>query len=256
MPDLPSLAELLDLDFGDFEDDLSFYDALARRGDGSALDLGTGTGRVTISLARAGFDVYGIDLSPAMIARANEQASAAGARLHLSCNDMRDFDLGRTFDLVFAAYGTFHHLLTADDQLSCLRAVRRHLSEHGLFACDLRSLLYVDWEPGDSAPLLHDWTKVLPRTGETVTKLRAVRPDAAEQLQRELHIYDLEAADGSLRRVTGEVDLRFTGRYEMEALLREAGLDLVQLYGDYDLTPYNETSESLITVAQQGKEPV
>jgi hypothetical protein len=96
---------------------------------------------------------------------------------------------------------------------------------------------------------------VLPRTGESVTKLRAVRPDRAAQLQRELHIYDIEAAGGAVRRVTQEVDLRFTSRYEMEALLRETGLVLEQLYGDYDLTPYNEASESLITLARRGKEP-
>lgn len=256
MSDLPDVAELLDLDFGDFEDDLPFYEALARRGDGSVLELGVGTGRVAISLAREGFDVHGFDLSPAMVARANEKApDDLNARLHLSCGDMRDFDMGRTFALVFAAYGTFHHLLTADEQLSCLRAARRHLSEDGLFVCDLRSMLHVDWESGESAPLLHDWTKVLPRTRERVTKLRAVRPDRAEQIQRELHIYDIEAADGAVRRITQEVDLRFTSRYEMEALLREAGLVLEQSYGDYDLTPYNETSESLITVARRGKEP-
>ena len=256
MSDLPDAAELLDLDFGDFEDDLPFYDALARRGDGSILELGAGTGRVAIPLARAGLDVYGIDLSPAMVARANEKApDDLGARLHLSCGDMRDFDLGRAFSLVFAAYGTFHHLLSADEQLSCLRAVRRHLSTDGLFVCDLRSMLHVDWESGESAPLLHDWTRVLPRTGESVTKLRAVRPDQAAQIQRELHIYDIEAAGGAVRRVTQEVDLRFTSRYEMEALLREAGLVLEHLYGDYDLTPYNEASESLITLARRGKEP-
>jgi hypothetical protein len=102
---------------------------------------------------------------------------------------------------------------------------------------------------------LHDWTKVLPRTREKVTKLRAVRPDKAGQIQRELHIYDIEAADGAVRRITQEVDLRFTSRYEMEALLREAGLVLEQSYGDYDLTPYTETSESLITLARRGKEP-
>lgn len=256
MSDLPDVAELLDLDFGDFDDDLPFYDALARRGDGSVLELGAGTGRVAIPLARAGYDVYGIDLSPAMVARANEKApDDLDARLHLSCGDMRDFDLGRTFALVFAAYGTFHHLLSADEQLSCLRAARRHLSEDGVLVCDLRSMLHVDWESGDSAPLLHDWTRVLPRTGETVTKLRAVRPDRAEQIQRELHIYDIEAADGAVRRITQEVHLRFTGRYEMEALLRETDLVLEQSYGDYDLTPYNETSASLITLARRGKEP-
>jgi hypothetical protein len=88
-----------------------------------------------------------------------------------------------------------------------------------------------------------------------VTKLRAVLPDRAAQVQHETHIYDCLSGDGTLRRVTREVDLRFTSRYEMEALLRLAGLELDGMYGDYDLTPYNDASEYMITVARRGKEP-
>lgn len=256
MTSLPSLPELLDLDFGEFDADLSFYEELARRGDGTALDLGSGTGRVAIPLARAGIEVHCIEHDEAMIAH---MASKAGdelhARLQVSCGDMRRFDLGREFDLVFAAYGTLHHLLTQDDQLSCLRSVRRHLSAEGIFACDLTPMLAALWDPAETAPLLHDWTRPLPRTGETVTKLRSVLPDGAEELQHETHIYDCSSPDGTVRRVTKEVDLRFTSRYEMEALLRLAGLELEAMYGDYDLTPYNDASEYMITVARRGKEP-
>jgi hypothetical protein len=191
-----------------------------------------------------------------MIAHARRKAGDdLSARLHLSCGDIRRFDLGRRFDLIIAGYGTFHHLLTPGDQLDCLRCVQRHLSPSGAFVCDLRSLLHTDWEPGESAPLLHDWTRALPRTGESVSKLRAVRVDRATQVQHETHFYDCAGPDGAVRRVVNEIDLRFTSSFEMEALLREAGLELDGVYGDYDLTPYNDASESMITIARQGKEP-
>lgn len=246
------LPELFDLDYGGFADDLAFYESLAERGDAPVLELGVGTGRVAIPLARAGFEVWGIDTSEAVLAHARCKAGPELAeRLHLQPGDMRDFNLGRTFELIFAGLGAFHHLLTPDDQSACLRSVQRHLAPGGLFVCDLRPLLQSDWEPGASVPLSHDWTRVLPSTGETVVKLRSVRTDGAKQTQHETHFYDRIAADGTLRRVAVEVDLRFTTRYEMEGLLRTAGLEIDQTYGDFDLSPYDETSEYMITVARR-----
>ncbi len=244
------LAELFDLDYGDFEDDLPFYQGLARRCERPLLELGAGTGRVALRLARAGFEVWGIDISEAMLARARFKAARERLdRLHLSLGDMRDFALVQSFDLVYAAFGTFHHLLTPEDQLSCLRCAARHLAPGGLFVCDLRPFWHESWEPGTSTPLVHDWTRPLPDTGETVTKLRAVRADRARQLQHETHFYDRVAPDGSTRRLLTTVDLRFSTRYEVEFLLRDAGLRLDQVFGDYDLSAYDEWSEYMIAVA-------
>lgn len=246
------LPELFDLDYGGFADDLPFYENLARRCEGPILELGVGTGRVAVPLARAGFEVWGVDNSEAMLDRARWKAgSSPTANLHLLAGDMRDFDLGREFDLVFAGLGGFHHLLTAEEQAACLRCVRRHLAPGGLFACDLRPLFHNDWDSGVSVPLFHDWTRVLPSTGERVMKLRSVRVDRARQLQHETHIYDRLSAGGTVQRQVTEVDLRFTTRYEMEGLLREADLEIDQVYGDFDLSPCDEYSEYLITVARK-----
>ena len=251
------LPELYDLDWGEFADDLLFYENLARRGGGPVLELGTGTGRAAIPLARAGFDVWGLDSSEAMLDRARCKAEDA-ENPHFISGDMRDFQLDRTFDLIFAGLGAFHHLLTPDDQFACLRCVGDHLAPNGLFVCDLRPLLHEDWETGESAPLLHDWTRSHPRTGETVTKLRSVRADTALQIKRTTLIYDLSLADGAvrretdggMRRITTEVDLRFTTRYEMEELVQRSGLTLDRIYGDFELSPYDNDSEYMITVAR------
>jgi hypothetical protein len=187
-----------------------------------------------------------------MLARARCNAGdELSEKLALVRGDMRDFQLDRQFDLIFAGLGAFHHLLTTEDQLACLRCVERHLAPEGLFVCDLRAMLESDWESGDSVGLLHDWTRTSPSTGETVMKFRAVRVDQAEQVQHELHIHDIIASDGTVRRVAVDVDLRFTTRYEMEALLREAGLELEQFYGSFDLAPYEDMSEYMITVARK-----
>jgi SAM-dependent methyltransferase len=246
------LAELFDLDVAETNDDLPFYEGLARAGNGTVLELGVGTARVALALARAGCDVYGIDASPAMIARAERRGGPGVARrLHLTRADMRDFVIEQQFDLVFAAFGTFHHLLTRDDQLACLRAVSRHLRPGGVFAFDLRPVWFADWEEGESVPLLHDWTRPLLRTGETVMKFRAVRPDIERELQHETHIYDCLSPDGALRRITNDVDLRYTTPAELEELLSAANLRLEHVYGDFDRAPFDEDSDLMITVARK-----
>lgn len=246
------LAELFDLDVAGVDDDIPFYTDLARASGGAVLELGVGTGRVAIALARAGFDVSGIDTSAAMLDRAVRNAGPAVAqRLHLACADVRSFVMDRQFALIFAAFGTFHHLLTPDDQLSCLRAVARHLAPGGAFACDLRPVWFADWEEGESVPLLHDWTRVVPGTGETVMKFRSARADLDRRLQHETHIYDCLSPDGELRRMTKDIDLRYTTHDELEVLLREAGLRIEHVYGAFDRGAFDDESELMITVARK-----
>jgi len=255
MADPADLAELFDLDCCDFTDDLPFYENLARRCDGPLLELGVGTGRVALHLVGAGFEVWGIDISEAMLTRARCKAGPElAAWLHLRQADMRDFELGRTFELISSGFGTFHHLLTPEDQLACLRCVRRHLARGGLFVSDQRPWWHQEWDGGSSVPLFHDWTRVLPTTGDTVMKFRSVQADRPRQVQHETHVYDRLAPDGTLRRTITSVDLRFTNRYEMQGLLEAAGLELDQVYGDFDLSPFDDASPYLITIARRPRE--
>ncbi|MGB2693760.1 MAG: class I SAM-dependent methyltransferase, partial [Dehalococcoidia bacterium] len=212
-----------------------------------------GTGRVAAHLTNAGFEVWGLDTSEHMLECARTKVGASGANW-LSLNDMRAFELGRTFELVIAAFGTFHLLLTPEDQLACLRCVRDHLTPGGLFAFDLRPWWFAAWDEGTSVPLQHEWSRTLPSTGETVTKLASSRADPAAQLQHETHIYDRLGTDGVLRRTVATVDSRFSTRYEIEGLLTSTGLELDQMYGDFELSPFDETSEYMITIARKAAE--
>jgi SAM-dependent methyltransferase len=248
------LPELYDLDSEGFDLDVSFYEQLAASVGGDVLELGVGTGRAAVRLAAAGLAVWGIDTSADMLARARRRAGERGGRLHFVEADMRDFELGRRFGLVYAGYGAFHHLLTPDDQLACLRCAARHLAPGGILTFDLRPWHWASWEEGDSVPLLHEWTASLPGTGETVIKLSAVRADREQQVQHELHLYDIIAEDGSVRRIARNVDLRFSTEDELRERLQLAGLSLEHAYGGYDRAPYNEASEYLIIVARHAEE--
>ena len=247
------LAELFDLDYGDFREDIPFYEGLAQQTGGPILELGVGTGRVALPLAGRGYDVVGVDNSEAMLALARCKAGDA-PNVEFLFGDMRDFSIDHSFGLVYAGYGAFHHLLGPADQLACLQCVERHLAPDGVFAFDLRAIFATDWDGGDSAPLLHDWTRTT-ADGDVITKLRSVRVDRAAQVQHEMYYFDRVGQDGSLRRVSTNVDLRFSTRYEIEALLREASLELDQLYGDYALSPYDGDSDLMITIARKPVNP-
>src|SRR3972149_872925 len=117
--------------------DVSFWVDMARESGGPVLEVGCGTGRVLIPTARAGVEVVGLDYSQAMLITCGEKLSREPApvrsRVEFVLGDMRRFDLGRTFSLITTPFRPFQHLLTVEDQLSCLSCVHRHLSEGGRF---------------------------------------------------------------------------------------------------------------------------
>ena len=255
MPEDPysSIADLYDLAYGDFLDDVAFYENLARAVEGPVLELGVGSGRVAIPLAQAGLEVVGIDVSPSMLDRARRHLARARLKkgsLALVEADMTGFDLGRRFGLAFVAADTFQHLLTTEAQTACLACVSRHLAPGGLFALSVRSPASTSWEEGDGwAPLLLHWTRADAETGDLVMKLCADQPDAARMTRRLTYVYDRVAPDGSVRRSVFETELRYSTQAELTLLLQQAGLRVTHVYGDYDLSPVG-LGDNLILVAR------
>jgi SAM-dependent methyltransferase len=133
-------AEAYDADMGrsaDAMDDVSFYVKLARQAATAGqpvLELGCGTGRVTIPIAQAGVEVVGLDNAPAMLEVARPKAAAAGVDVRWLTGDMRNFQLEQRFGLVIIPFRSFLHMLTDADQISCLSHVYEHLIPGGRLA--------------------------------------------------------------------------------------------------------------------------
>ncbi len=243
-------AALYDLVYERYDEDLSLYEEFARRGETPALELGAGSGRVALHLARAGLDVVALDSSPRMLARLEAALDdATRPRVRMVEADMRDFDLGERFDLVYCALDTFEHLLTTEHQLAALRCVARHLSPGGVFVAELRSLTAVDWSDQPSALRL-EWVRADPAGRGTVAKMSSIAVSRASQLTMTTLIFDRTGADGVVRRRTLEVTLRATGRFEMELLLARAGLRIESIYGGPDLSPFTDASDTMVVVAK------
>jgi SAM-dependent methyltransferase len=257
MPEDPyaPIADLYDFSYGDYLEDIDFYENLARAVDGPVLELGVGSGRVAIPLARAGFQVTGIDTSPSMLDQARRRLDAAprlprNASLELIEADMTSLDLDRRFALAFVAACTFQHLLTTESQQACLRCVARHLQPGGIFAMSVRSPSTVSWEnDGVPVPLLLDWTRLDSATGDTVMKFVAEQPEPATMVRRLTYVYDRVTPAGQVRRHVFITALRHSTEPELRLLLQQVGLRVTHVYGDYDLSPVGE-GDNLIFVAR------
>jgi SAM-dependent methyltransferase len=247
------IAAYYDLDLAGYEEDVGIYENLGRRHDLPVLELGIGTGRVAIPLLRSGLHAVGIDRSEAMLAVARRKLEALRPRrlapnLRLLKEDMTDFDLGESFGLIFCALGGFMHLRSQEDQVRALECARRHLAPDGLLVIDLPAFEPQDWEPG-AQPLTLVWTRKDIARDVLVSKFHGYQADRARQVQHVTHIYEEWGPQGSLRRRLVTFELRYVHRHEMELLLSRAGLVMRDLYGTYDLCPYDLHAPRMIFVA-------
>src|SRR3954464_12481285 len=108
-------GRLYDRLFPDGEPAVDFYRAEADRQGGSVLELGCGTGHKLIPIASDGHPCTGLELSPTMLAEVQGKADERGVAVEWLQGDMREFELGRTFDLVFIAANSLLHLHEPDD---------------------------------------------------------------------------------------------------------------------------------------------
>ena len=115
--------------------DVDFFVEAARDARGPVLEIGCGSGRVLIPCARAGVPVTGLDRSGDMLAvcraRLENEPPHVRSAVNLVQGDMRQFELGRSFALATIPFRPFQHLVTVEDQLSCLACIRRHLVDGG-----------------------------------------------------------------------------------------------------------------------------
>lgn len=255
MTDFDRFARFYDLDYEPFQDDVPLYLGFAERTGGPLLELGCGTGRLLVPLARAGFEVTGVDMSTAMLEIARRKVTSARLtdRVTLVQADMREIQLTQRFRLAFVAINSFMHLTALEDQLAALRAVHRHLLPGGLLIVDVDNPSPQALQEADGRVELHGrWFD--PETGATVLKSSSRTLDAAHQLQDVLFIYDEVFPDGQVRRTLAPFQARYLYRFEGELLLDKAGFTPEHVYGSYDLDPYESASERMIFVARRREE--
>jgi SAM-dependent methyltransferase len=239
--DYDKFSEIYDLVY-DFDYDHNFYLRRARRAGGRILEIGCGTGRLTLPLARSGIDVTGIDNSPKMLALAREKLGREDPRIQerveLLEADIRELDLGQMFNLVIFPFNSFMYLYTPEDQVRALAAVRKHLADDGLFILSLfvPSPEITTFIPG---VMSFQWKKKHPGGGEAYCwEIKEV--DTFYQLAAAKLIVDWVKPGGEVRRYVQEQTFRYFTHYEFSHLLERRGFRVLEMIGDFkaeDLAP-------------------
>ncbi|HTP07430.1 MAG TPA: class I SAM-dependent methyltransferase [Anaerolineae bacterium] len=249
MNDYTPFAELYDLFYDDFEEDLEMYRGFAERTGGPILEIGSGTGRVALALAAEGHTIVSLELSDAMRAVAQRKAAELELtdRVTFIVGDMRRFKIDQHFGLIIVPLNTFLHNLTLDDQLATLACCKKHLRPGGLLVLDC-------FNP-DPAHAADDGRLIVQRsvndreTGQPAVLLLSRATDWNNQLQEITYLIDRVDRNGIVQRTILPTTYRFIFRHEMRLLLKAGGLDLKDEYGSYDLDPVEIGSDKLIVVA-------
>ncbi len=251
-PDFDTIARYYDLIYADRTDDIEMWLALAAEAGTDILEIGCGTGRITVPLLEAGFRVTGIDLSADALAVAKKKIEAgnfAGQATLLQA-DMRDFNLPRTdFDMAFIPINTIMHCLTTADQQSTLKRSHNHLRPGGWLVVDV-------YHPYPPALAEADGRVELARQfttpeGNTMQWFSSRQLQLDEQIQHVTFLLDEMDAAGNMQRHTLSFPMRYIHRFEMELLLNGAGFSVVEILGDYDQSLFYAESPRMIFLAQK-----
>ena len=236
-----------DLMLGDRINDLPFYLNQLTGCGKRVLELGCGTGRITIPLALQGFDITGIDIEESMLARAREKAAQKGVSIDWVHGDVRYFDLGKQFDAVLFPVNSIAHMLDNRDMEACLACVWRHLADDGRFIFQAFNPLFEVFmrDPNQRYPS-YEYEDPNGRGRVTITESNTY--DRALQVNDITWYYLFEDTQEEILK---SLRVRMFFPQELDSLLRHNGFDIIAKYGGFDQSPFSSESDHQILVCRK-----
>jgi SAM-dependent methyltransferase len=200
-------------------------------GDGAALELGIGTGRVAVPLSERGVRVSGIDLSEAMVARLREKPGAAS--IEVAIGDFATTRIPGEFSVVFLVFNTIFNLVTQDAQVACFENAAAHLKPGGCFVIETA---------------VPDLQRLPP--GQSIIPFRAapdgISFDVYDVVTQRFSSQHFVFEDGRVRAFP--VEFRYAWPAELDLMARVADLELRDRWGDWRREPFTALSGSHVSV--------
>lgn len=205
---------------------------------GLLLDLACGTGSVSVRLAKKGYEVIGVDLSPEMLSEAQNKAYSAGQNILFLCQDMTALDLYGTVDATVCTLDGLCHLPDEESVQAALRKVSLFMNPGGVFLFDVnsvykhRAVLGNNTFVYDTDDVYCVWQNTLLSDGVTV--------------QMDLDFFEPVSDEGDYVRQSERFTERAYPRETLEAMLKKAGFTVLDVFDGYSGKPAHDTSERLL----------
>jgi SAM-dependent methyltransferase len=203
-------------------------------GDGAALELGIGTGRIALPLSERGVRVHGVDLSEAMVARLREKPGAS--RIDVTIGDFATTRVGGTFSVAYLVFNTINNLTTQDAQAACFENVAAHLEPGGCFVIEVGVPGLRKLPPGERFHVFD--------FGETHIGI-----DEYDVERQGLVSHHLSLVDGQWR--LGSTPFRYVWPEELDLMARTAGMRLRERWSGWKREPFTSESTKHVSVWQK-----
>ena len=208
---------------------VDFLAALA--GDGRALELGIGTGRIALPLAGRGVEVHGIDLSQAMVARLREKLG--GEAIPVAIGDFATTRVDGAFSLAYLVFNTINNLTTQDAQVACFRNASAHLEPGGCFVIEV---MLPDLQRLPAGETIRPFTVTSTRLGF----------DEYDIVGQGLTSHHYSVTDGKLR--VNAIPFRYVWPAELDLMAQLAGMTLRERWSDWKREPFTAASTKHVSV--------
>ena len=237
--------------------DVDWYVRKAKTADGPVLELGAGTGRVTLALAREGVAVHALDAHAGMLDVLRRKLADLPAevqrRVTIVTADMKTFESPERFGLVIAPFRAILHNLTDEDLVACFCRVRAHLRAGGQFAFNVfhPSLEVMARHVGPLEGVWR-WLATFDRPdGGWVVRSEANRFDTVRRRIHSLHRFEEFSQDGALRRTTlHRLELTYLYPPDVRRLLEQAGFQSITISGGFGGSPFERDTDELVVEAE------
>jgi ubiquinone/menaquinone biosynthesis C-methylase UbiE len=241
--------ELYDLRTADVTDDIRFCVEMARQVGGPVLELGAGTGRITLPLARTGLVVTGLETSRLMLQRAKMKAEQLSSKLRVEWveGDITNFHLGgRKFRLILAPFNVLQELRDLAEIEKCLGCVAEHLEPTGKF------IVIVQPPRWEALKVERRFLKAVysARTSEVVNCYQSLEVDPIWQKLRGVYEYEIWDSTGHVHQMLAPFEGSYLTCPEMALLLRAAGMQLEAVYGSFAREPLTVQSKQMVFIAR------
>jgi SAM-dependent methyltransferase len=230
----------------DITDDIPFFVEQARKYGSPVLELGAGTGRITIPIAEAGIKIVGLDLSFSMLTHAKRKADIKGVYINWIHGDCRNFSLGVKFNLIIFPFNALTHIHGTESIEGLLSCVKEHLTDDGSFIIDVFNPRHdILMRDPLSRYIIDEYPD--PDGRGTIVIWESNYYDTAEQMNRLIWYFYLD--DKELYQA--EYNMRIYYPLELDALLRYNGFNIEAKYGNYNCAAFNSKSRKQIVVCKK-----